>query len=438
MNSLDIIKRARSLADLINSDFITWDDEVSSLWESWKDIYSKITDSSDDYFLETVTLSTSTATQLGDSEWELTIPDGIYKLRFVNYWDGGRWVSMDKFNTNQRNRQLGSPKYRWRGSKLWIVASSFGLPSQIRIDYYPEPIKPSVPEASYNYCLSYPVYNKTGISSPTFTRVLNSVQTDPTDYLFYIYNNTLIVESTLLQSKVTLHTFVSGSNLIYNLGYVYWLDSGDMYRAPTDFTTTLVPVQIGTTITSFSITDNKIVYETATETYECDLDGTNSTLLYAYPVQSYYIVGSDIYYIISNVMYKNDVTTGLSAISLWSDGVDIYRLDSAGVIYKDTVVLQLSVNTMGTGGDLFIPIITDNLNVQSISTLENTEFIYPINEANEIMAYQSAVDYKRKQNADTTALLGRLAEIWDRFMDVLKRDEGQPERRTADAPRYFY
>ncbi len=440
MNSLEIIKRARSLADLTNSDFISWEDEVSSLWESWKDIYSKITDSSDDYFITSVIIPTSGATQLGDSEWELTIPD-IYKIRFVNYWDNGRWVNMEKFNTNQRNRQLSSPRYRWRGNKLWIVASSFGLPSQIRIDYYPAPIQPSVPEASYNYASTYPLYQRSGISSPTFTRVANSVNTEPTDYFFYVYNNDIIVESTLLQSKTTLYgAGIAPSNLIYHLGYLYWLDGGDIYRAPTDYTSTLVPVALTITsdIVSFSISNGVIYFTNATEVNTCALNGSGVTQVYATPVESVYVVGSDTYYIDAGILFENDVNTGLSAIQIWSDGVNLYRLDSAGVLYKNDEILQLSISLIGSGGDEFIPVVDTSLNIKAISTRDNTEFDYPINEANEIMAYQSAIDYKRKQSADTTALVARLAEIWDRFMDVLKRDEGQPERRISEAPKYFY
>lgn len=441
MNSLDIIKRARSLADLTNSDFISWDDEVNSLWESWKDIYSKITDSSDDYFIESVIIPTTGATQLGDSEWELSLPVEIYKLRFVNYWDGGRWVNMEKFNTNQRNRQLSSPRYRWRGNKLWIVASSFGLPSQIRIDYYPSPVKPSVPEADYNYCTAYPLYQRTGISSLAFTRVANSVQTEATDYLFYIYNNDIFVESTLLNSKTTLYsTGTAPTNLVYNLGYLYWIDGGNMLRASTDFSSTLVPTTIINTadVVSFTIVGDKIYYSTATDTNYCTLSGTGVTAVYAYAVEDYYEIGSDVYYIISGLLYKNAIATTTSALQLWSDGISLYHIDSANVLFKDEDVFRLSVADIGVGSDNFIPVITTGLEIKAISTLDTTEFDYPVNEALEIMAYQSAVDYKRKQSADTTALLGRLQEIWDRFLDVLKRDEGQPERRVAEAPRYYY
>jgi len=48
MKSSEIIARARSLADIANSKFITNSDEENALFEAYKDVYSKITDSSDD------------------------------------------------------------------------------------------------------------------------------------------------------------------------------------------------------------------------------------------------------------------------------------------------------------------------------------------------------------------------------------------------------
>jgi len=76
--------------------------------------------------------------------------------------------------------------------------------------------------------------------------------------------------------------------------------------------------------------------------------------------------------------------------------------------------------------------------LMAISSLEDTEFIYPVNEANEIMAYQSAIDYKRKQNGDISLLMARLSEIQNRFIGVIKRDEYQPERRAIDVPFWSY
>jgi cell division protein FtsX len=78
------------------------------------------------------------------------------------------------------------------------------------------------------------------------------------------------------------------------------------------------------------------------------------------------------------------------------------------------------------------------LNIKAKSILTDTDFIYPINEANELMAYQCAINFKRKENGDLAPLMDRIDKIWYRFMEVLKRDEGLPERRTVEAPYFYY
>ena len=82
---------------------------------------------------------------------------------------------------------------------------------------------------------------------------------------------------------------------------------------------------------------------------------------------------------------------------------------------------------------LFRSIIDMQFNIKALSTYLDTEFSYPLNEAFEIMAYQSAIDYKRKAEGDTTQLEQRLNSIWARFDFVLNRDSGKPERRIADS-----
>jgi hypothetical protein len=449
MTARDIVKRARSLSDTPNSQFISYSDELESLWESYKDIYNKITDSSDDYYISEAILDTSTAVQLGDNEWELAVPADLFKIRFVDYMWNGRWTNMSKFNTNNRNKVMSNPQYRWRGSKLWIVSSSLiGLPSQIRIDYYPPPVKPSLPEADYQYALSYSIYDAQKITSPNYFSVRNANLSDVTDYLIYVYNSVDIrVESTTFNKTNTLYTSTGLSNVLYNLGYIYFLKGGDIWRASTNLTSTITPVAITSlgTVTAYNISNGKIYFSTSTETKSCDLDGTNiSAALYAYETKNVSVIGTDVYFIKTsdNTVYKNGVSVGLIAQYLSGDGYFLYYLDSASVLHKYMgtydVILGTNATYMGVPQDNFIAVVNDQYEVSAISVLEDTDFAYPLNEANEIMAYQSAIDYKRKQKGDTAELTARLAAIWDRFFTVLRRDEGQPERRSPEAPYWNY
>ena len=442
MTASKLIARARSLSDTPNSLFISHDDEVNGLYESWKDIYSKITDSSDDYYLISVILPTTTAIKLGESEWQLALPDDVFKIRFVNYMDSGSWFEMEKFNTGNRNRNSGTPMYRWRGEYLWITGS---LPSQIRLEYYPPPVMPSVPELSYNYALSYPLYQIPNISMPAFFTVKNPNMQDNTDYIIYIFNGTsIIVESMTLNSILTLYTGTGLSNAVYYLGYVYYISGGDIYRVPTNLVSAIltIPTKIttSTSITNFTIYNSVIYYSDGTNTSICNLDGTNVTVLYAYPTKcnynGYNIRMSD------GFIYNGGISTGISASSLTANPDFMFYVDLSGNLHRytateDTTILG-DVAYIGMLQSNFFPVINKNMTIIAKSSLPDTDFVYPLNEANEIMAYSSAIEYKRKQQGDPSLLMSRLGEIWTRFEEVLKRDEGLPERRKREVPYYNY
>lgn len=439
MTSSEIIKRARSLADIPNSLYITHDDEKSSLFESYKDIYSKITDSSDDYFIKESILDPVVASKIGDTEWEVEIPSDVYKLRFLDYYDSGRWIAMTKFATANRNKSFSTPQYRWRGSKLWITGQ---LPSKIRIDYYPPPIVPALPDLSYNYGLSLSAPDKMLVSSPYFTSIANPNNAYDTDYLLYVNNGLQIkVESTVLQTTSTLYTSATAiTNLQYYMGSVYFLTGGNLYKATSNLVSTITPTQIIASVDTFNISKNKIYYTSGGQTYSAALDGTNPQVVYAYATTCFNKLDSgDNLYLNAGVIYRNDVSLGISATYLSTDGVYIYYLDSAEVLHKylsitDDVILATNVQIMSGYSNNFIALITDNWSIKAISSEEDTEFDYPLNEAWELMAYQCAIDFKRKNNGDVTLLQTRLSEVYGRFTDVLVRDAYQPERMAPQTP----
>ena len=443
-----LIQRARSLSDTPNSLFISNSDEINSLQESWKDVYSKITESSDDYFIKEVILDMNTAVSNGPNEWLIDMPTDMYKIRYVDYRDSGRWVSMTKFNTNARNGYVGQPSYRMKNQQLWISGNV--MPSEIRLSYYPPPIEVSVPELPYSYCGSYPAYDKsTKIKSPYFFSIPTTTNSNDADYLVYIYNDLQIkIESTMYQSVATLYTSLTAIDKVYyNSGYIYFLSLGNLYRATTDYVGTLVPVEINNTgtVQSFSIQDNILYFATSGYTYSCNLDGTNIVTLYNYHTTSICKISSDpgiVYYLgDDSFIYRDGVSLAISTNYLASDSNSLYYIDAGYNLHKYTYIDSTSVNDViiansiifvNNTNDLFIATTNKKYGVKALSILEDTDFIYPVNEANEIMAYQSAIDFKRKQNGDITLLAVRLSEIEDRFMDVLVRDSYQPERRSPE------
>jgi len=441
MLASEIIRRARSLADIANSDYISHEDETESLYESYKDVYSEILNQSDDYYLITVILNTSTATKLGNSEWELTIPADVSKIRFLDYKSGDQWVSMVKFGTDQRNDNAGACRYRWRGDKLWLIgAQSGGLPPQIRLCYYPPAVKPSVPETALAYYLAYTPAQLATITSPFYFVQPNANNDLATDYLLYILGGiTILLDSVRLGTHVTLYTGTGLSQVKYYAGYVYYLKGGDIYRAATDFASTLVPTMITAvgTIVSYTIADNVIYYSTASLSFTCTLAGAGAAQVQAFATRDMYNLGTTFIRVSTGFIYANSVTTAIAATSLAWDGTAILYLTSAFTIRRylsatDDTLLYAGILSLGPWAADRIPVQDMEYHVSALSSLPDTDLEYPSNAAYEVTAYQSAIDYKRKAQGDTTALELRLAKLKDRMSDELRRDDYQPEHRVNE------
>lgn len=455
MYASELVKRARSLASIPKAMYIDHDDEVQSLWESYKDIYTKTTNAASfDYFLANdgvpTLLDMTTVVQTGPTEWLVSLPDDCWKLRYVDYNRNGLWQDMPLFNINQRNNLGGEPMYRWSGAKMWLIGS---LPPQVRIRYYQPPQIPSVPDNAFQYALQYPIYELPGINQPQYFDIPDDVNEGNNDYCIYVLNgNTIMLESYSLNIEQILYTAPSGTlaSALYWLGYVYFLQSGDVWRANTALTSLGVPTNLTNTgtVTNFSITaNNKVVYSTSSYTYFANLDGSSPVVQWPYSTSDVCLFASGQYAYIktsSDTLYVNNTPiNSAAAVNCSSDGVYLYYLDQSGTIHRLTLnsalategdyILYSQMQYMGPWYDNYLPIIDMQFNIKALSTYLDTEFSYPLNEAFEIMAYQSAIDYKRKAEGDTTQLEQRLNSIWARFDFVLNRDSGKPERRIADS-----
>lgn len=428
-----LIERARSLADLANSKFINYDDEVSSLNESYRDIYSWLCNNDDDFFVKEY-LATVTGSISNDPTAALvTLPADLYKLRFVDYWNQGNWQRVRKYSTEARDNNPGQPQYRFYGEDLRIIGmQSLGAALQLRLVYYPPADVITVPDYAYEYCSSYQPYQKDNISSPTYVAAGN--------YLIYLYSGTTIrsesIDYNTVAAPITLYTGTGMSNLAYNKGYVYFLQGGEIYRATTNLTATITPAAITSTtgsIVTFGIVRGMIYYSTATEIRSCALDGSSDTLVVAATGKDFSWYNGALAYINAlGYMVLNGVATTIAALNLTSDGASVYYRDAADQVHlytaTDDVIMRVDVAYLGTYQASRLPIIDVDGTVQAISSIPDWQFTYPLNDVNEIIAYQCAIDFKRKQNADYSPLVTRMAELQRRFLDVMKRDEGLPQK----------
>jgi hypothetical protein len=91
----DLITLARERADMVNSGFISSAEAIRSVAFSYKALYDLLVKANEDYYLSSTTLTVSS----GNS---VSLPTDFYKLRGVDFYDGGRYHALDKFDWNER------------------------------------------------------------------------------------------------------------------------------------------------------------------------------------------------------------------------------------------------------------------------------------------------------------------------------------------------
>ncbi len=460
MKASEVISRARSISDLTNSQYIDHIDEIQSLNESYKDIYSTLMASNDDFYITETTIAIlSTMKTAGtENEYIVPLPADFYKLRYLDYQNSGgtKWEPIKKFSLGMKDYTPSEPYYRIKNNTLWIIASTYNnvLPS-IKIGYYPPPETITLPEPDFQYATAVAPNAFSGITFPGWMETAAGV-----DYGFYITGGQSIISGSIKNGSVgspvtLLGTAVARSNLVYYKGYLYWLQAADIYRAPTDMVTTpLVPAQVTSTadVTSFAIYNDLIYYSPGATIKTCTLAGASITSIYTASAGSWMCVCQGTVYFIdtsNNLKYIVNATTSTTLLAnvtaATSDQTYIYalkttynldRLTISTLVITATDTLREDVSTIGPWYSGRIPLLTkEGQSYFAISDEVDYDFDYPENLVPEIMAFQCAVDFKAKKLGDTTQLKERLAALWIRFCgqpgpkgEVVGRDDYRRER----------
>ena len=473
MTGTDVIARARSLADLPNAQFVSYQDQLQSLNESYKDIYEWLLQNNDDYYvtevLITLTASNLSPTDIGSHEYLATLPSDFKSIRYLDVSQNNRWVEVQKFPVSSRNIDPSSPMYRIRGNYLFVMGGmSGGVGATYRLGYYPVNAQITLPGQDYVYGTSY--------SPGSFPNITYPAWAPPFKTVAYVYGGTRIYaesqDNGTVASPVALSATLpaSASFLNYYKGYLYWIESGDLVRAAATLTsgtlTTATLTSIGS-VTSCSVFGDAIYFTDNNNVKSCTLvGGSIATIAVAtaatYPTK----LGTDTFYVKANGVYG--VAAGQLAASgytaVTSDGTYLYALDTAKSLHRwatdtatfavatDSIVRedvtaigtcmtapQRQISTVVPWFERRMPIITgEHQEMLSISAEVDYSFSYPNNIVPEIMAHRCAIDWKIKQNADPTGLMQRLGNrdqtqgpitgLWLRLYQSLQRDEYSPDR----------
>jgi len=419
MKASDINKRARSLADMPNADFITYEDELGSLNESWKDIYSKLTEQDEDYFIK-------------EHEFEgtdYTLPSDMFKLRTVDIFMGDKWTIVNKVSLSSRNGlRLG---YRISGKELIIVGNVNN--NKIRITYYPPPEWMTLPDVSITYNTNLPtvndLYSSWGVIDSS--NILNTVN-----------NSCYLIQE---NEDTPQELFSSAGDISHPLYYknsILFIEDGEELKKRTSDNTIITLIDTasgGISPNNYrpSIVKDKYYYVPIDESASKVLDlktGVISVYDDSILYDSLFVnpIGDKRYYLTTDVYgltsLKCNSTTlvhqGVEAFSYPFFTVDdvIYRLD------ENDNFTEWGSGSIGANGKTSL-IVGDPFrgNIITIGNAQDSNFNYPLNIVPEIMSYSMALDYTRKAQGDPTLIKTRLGELWMRLEEVVKRDDYETE-----------
>ena len=461
-NASDVIKKAKQLADLENSDFISWNESITLLNDAYQNIYQKSINKGNNDFVRVIQTN----------EKCINLPRDFYQLKALT-------LKQDRFNTpimrRPQNGSFADLSYDIYNNTLLINGYSSGT---IILEYYPTPATLTLPNEDVT--IDLPIGSDETLVG-AYKNVYFVKRTDKEDPSKPLYNKTYIVainrdtgeETKVIKQSQYTQEYVISNDILFSIGD-YVLFTGIHHNTVSPGTYNDFDCVILLNIVDFSLyfQDRKDKYgdylANAFSFYDdskCDLSISSNR------VYSATIYGN--YYDISNngvVVPNKALITILSkdmkhAFSIDSEHLNLYldgELVTSGKVmhvmgdsvylqpYTNTnycVMLDISTNektsliapskkpiwgTVGfdkqTGYGYYY--FLGNSKIVIHSFLEDTELNFPNNMFFNYLAYSLALSFKVKQGSDISAFMPLLETAENTFYDSLTKDDWSFTRIT--------
>lgn len=432
----DIIKKARIAADLVNSDFIDWYEEVSLINDSYQMLYQNLTDINDPAFVKII--------ETTDKIIEL--PDDFQQLRCVTLLRNG-------FSTPILRRSFSesynSMSYEIIENEIHINTPYIQSPPEgvYHIEYFPAPITllfPPKKKQLYEFSIPWGLYgiysNKNNIvrirqyspsndrfeislydlednvieivdcSKPYFAAITDEYLIIKTNTENRVYQLDKGLNSPYIKPNDTYNVVIAGDRSVYFMDRekkVYDLsDTDTAIRIMDDW-----PIYLD----NFHFTNDSAYFtdESWSDCWYVD----NSKISHFYDIVLYES-GENI--VLSQPFYRGGILYGKNNdnfVNINNDNTYFIKripgLESIGTLDENTGLSLLTYNN----GFLYLdPWVND--------TLLN----YPNSFFFQVLVYALAIQYKIKQSADATGLQAIYQSYYDNFIKSLPQDVYMPTR----------
>lgn len=415
MKTSDLFKRAKQLADLEGSDFISWNEAISCINESNVGLYEKLINMGDNSFVKSYRTTKE----------EEPLPEDFWQLKGVFLWNNGNLQTINRRADNNGTHHLS---YELRNGKLYL----FGKPNDVLVEYFPKPeklyFKPhdvAISLDTTSVCLdchkhtflcetedaeeheTLSIIDLDGIKTAkdfmqiAHTDIVRAFITE--NFVFVITENDMTIYDIMSSYSATVTGYVP---LITESGKEYLIDTetGDIYY---------FGVRNGSIATSLVKTEEILI--------DCLFAVSNDDL-------------TDFYYITNNFLHNGEsVETGTPRHFIYADK-KCYVLAESGFFVVDadnklTVIENstgLNVGFIGIDERTGYGYCAKKFGAYYVCPYcEDTPLNYPNSTYFQIISYILAIAFKSKQGADITLLQNQLAMVEQTFEETLGSDAFQ-------------
>lgn len=393
-NAKDLIQQATMLADLQNSNFISWKENIMFIDNAWTELYQSLIDHGDKTFLQEFSFS-------GERTF---LPDDFYQLYYVCYSDG---QYERPINRKAKTSTGQGPYYDIVNNELIIYRDSINSLNNIIVRYYP--VKCSIMYRADTVDLNS---KRDAITTGAISDVCDK----------YVLGSTAIYD------------FINGSSVRTVTGTNNILCIKDGQPTAFAFNNSYISIKTDNKFYTASISGNTLSIKknntAVIATYSVAASNFN-----AVPKQEICTLVDDVIYYYSSGKLKawnlvtdniSDYAEGLISTKVVSFDGSIYYETAEGIFRNTDLVISNREydtynGTMKSDLQSGYGILTDNRFL--FGSFEDTYLDFPSNFYYNYLAYRLAIYYKIKQNADVSALMLMLGNAEKTFYDTLPRDE---------------
>lgn len=414
----DLVKKATQLADLENTDFISWNENQTLLNDAYQTVMQRYIDAGEQLNIKTIYSTT------GQS---IPLPDDFYSLRSVTLYYNGMISMVPRHTISMSYHDLS---YEIRNNTLYLYG---GQSQKVKIDYYVS--FPTIGYPNDDAIISYTKASTYLVVQVNSDYVVEYSWDSTHTYKVYDINtHTLLATTSQEQSEVLLHgtylclktsaqwnifSITTSAYLTIPTSSILVIDAnGDLCYANDSIVYDINGLQVGeltntypTTTTCIYIDVSKgkeIAYlsENANEIVSLVLNGKTYTTQIGFVA-----LNTDaLYFIIDRTLYKYDLNDNIIS------SIKTFNLN------------LISFTGLNGSTGYGVAALNDSTSLRIFSYLVDTKLSLPNNTLWNIIAYQLAIQYKVKQGADITLLSSTYTTMSNTFFDSLRQDMYQPCR----------